>query len=247
MPSRKRGNSRRSFSDDGNANDLAEVLLGLYVPWNQLPALSRLHAAGCGTARDAYAKIWSIVEPAFCPHNRNFASNIDLLRKSKEDSQIDAALRKSMNRSEDTFIHGLDGNVPADLDSFDGEEALDTLLEDFSTETLIAAYHSRSWYKESLIAGQRIPTLLSGVARTPLLQLENLLPLDIFRLRLSIDFTMESFTSFDSSFCFPLEPPPLNPLAFSLINWTILHLNKTLLIHLTPLLLAPLLLPLLTT
>lgn len=46
---------------------------------------------------------------------------------------------------------------------------------------------------------------------------------------------------------FLLNPPPLTPLAFSLINWTILHLNWTLLIHLIPLLLAPLLWPLLTT
>jgi hypothetical protein len=37
-------------------NDLAEVLLGLFVPWNQLTALSRLHAVGCGKTRDAYAK-----------------------------------------------------------------------------------------------------------------------------------------------------------------------------------------------
>jgi hypothetical protein len=163
-------------------DDLAEVLLGLFVPWNQLPAIFRLHAAA-GT-RDAYAKIWSIVEPTLCPHNRNFASNIELLRKSKEDSQIDAALRRAMDGSQNSLACDLDGGLPADLDLFDGEEALDTLLEDFSTEALIAAYHSvaRSWYKESLIAGQRIPTLVSGVAQTPVLQLENLLPLDILRL-----------------------------------------------------------------
>jgi len=29
-------------------NDLAEVLLGLFVPWNQLPALFQQHAAGYG-------------------------------------------------------------------------------------------------------------------------------------------------------------------------------------------------------
>jgi hypothetical protein len=147
-------------------NDLAEVLLGLFVPWNQLPALSRLHAAGCGTARGAYAKIWSIVEPTLSPHNRNFASNIELLRKSKEDSQIDAALRRAMNGSRNSFTHDLNSELPANLDMSDGEEALDTLLEDFTTETLIAGYYSvaRSWYKESLIAEQRIPTLLSGVA-----------------------------------------------------------------------------------
>ena len=165
-------------------NDLAEVLLGLFVPWSQLPALSRLHAAGCGIARDVYAKIWSVVKPILSLHNRNFASNIELLRKSKEDSQIDAALRRVMSGSKDSCSCDVDTEIPTDLDLFDSEVALDTLLEDFSTETLIAAYHSiaRSWNKESLNAGQRIPTLLSGMAQTPLLQLGILLPLDIFRL-----------------------------------------------------------------
>jgi hypothetical protein len=57
-------------------NDLAEMLLGLFVSWNQLPALSRQHVADYETTPDAYAKIWSIVEPTLSPHNRNFASNI---------------------------------------------------------------------------------------------------------------------------------------------------------------------------
>ena len=84
------------------------MLLGLFVPWNQLPALSRLHTAQCGTTRDSYAKIWSIVEPTLSPHNRNFASNIELLQKSKEDSQIDAALRRAMNGSKDSFARDVD-------------------------------------------------------------------------------------------------------------------------------------------
>jgi hypothetical protein len=164
-------------------NDLAEVLLGLFVPWNHLQTLFRQHAANYKTTRDACAKIWKIVEPTLSPHNRNFASNIELLRKSKEDSQIDAALRRAVNRSHNSSDGDLDDEVPADLD-LDDEEPLDTLKEYFSTETLIAAYHSvaMSWCKESLIAGQRIPTLLSGATQARVLQLENLLPLDIFRL-----------------------------------------------------------------
>jgi len=164
-------------------NDLVEVLFGLFVPWNQLPALTRQYTADYGTTQDAYTKIWSIVEPTLSPHNRNFASNIELLRKSKEDSRIDTVLRRAMNGSEDTFDHDLHDEVAADLD-FDVEEPLDALNEDFSTETLITAYHSvvLSWRKESLIAGQRIPTLLAGTTQARGLQLESLVPLDIFRL-----------------------------------------------------------------
>ncbi|KIN00068.1 hypothetical protein OIDMADRAFT_55958 [Oidiodendron maius Zn] len=69
------------------------------------------------------------------------------LAESKEDSQIDAALRRAMDGSQNSFTRDLDVEAPADLDLFDDEEALDTLQEDFSTETLIAAYHSvaTSW------------------------------------------------------------------------------------------------------
>lgn len=52
-----------------------------------------------------------------------------------------------MDGSQNSFTRDLDVEAPADLDLFDDEEALDTLQEDFSTETLIAAYHSvaTSW------------------------------------------------------------------------------------------------------
>jgi hypothetical protein len=164
-------------------NDLAEVLLGLFVPWNQLPALFQQCSAEYGRARDACAKVWKIVEPTLSPHNRNFASNLELLRKSQEDSRIDAALRRAMNGSQNSFDRDLDGEVPDDLE-LDDEDSLNTLQEDFSTETLIAACHSvaMSWCNESLLARQRILALLSGATKTRVLQLKNLLPLDIFRL-----------------------------------------------------------------
>jgi hypothetical protein len=44
-------------------NDLAEVLLGLFVPWEQLPALFRQHASHYETKRDVCAKVWAIVQP----------------------------------------------------------------------------------------------------------------------------------------------------------------------------------------
>src|SRR6266516_7352760 len=122
-------------------NDLAEVLLGLFVPWNQLPALFRQHAAEYDVKRDACANIWSIVEPTLSPHNRNFASNIELLRKSKEDVQIDSALRKAMEMSQDSFDRDVDDIDPTSLD-LDVEEPLHSLHENFSTESFIAAYHS---------------------------------------------------------------------------------------------------------
>lgn len=147
-------------------NDLAEVLLGLFVPWNRLPDLFRHHAVYYEVKREACARIRAAVEPTLSPHNRNFASNIELLRKSKEDSRIDTVLRGSMNRPDDSFYCDVDDVVPGDMD-LDAEEPLDTVNENFSTETLIAAYHSitMSWRKESLIAGQRIATLSSRASQ----------------------------------------------------------------------------------
>jgi len=69
-------------------NDLTEVLLGLFVLWNRLPDLFRHHAVYYEVKREACARIWAAVEPTLSPHNRNFAGNIELLRKSKEDSRI---------------------------------------------------------------------------------------------------------------------------------------------------------------
>ena len=88
-----------------------------------------------------------------------------------------------MDKSQDSFDRDVEEIEPPNLDS-DNEEAQNSLDEDFSAESLIAAYHSvaRSWYKESLIAGQRIPTLCCGMSSAPVLRLESLLPLDIFRL-----------------------------------------------------------------
>jgi hypothetical protein len=76
-------------------NDLAEILLGLFVPWGQLPALFQEHADSVPTKRDACSRIWKTVEPTLVPYLRMFAANIELLRKSREDSYADAKLRKT--------------------------------------------------------------------------------------------------------------------------------------------------------
>src|SRR5579871_781134 len=74
-------------------NDFAEVLLGLFVPWDELPVLFQKHASAYDIKRDACSMIWEIVEPTLPPHIRNFAHNIELLRKSKEDVKLDTTLR----------------------------------------------------------------------------------------------------------------------------------------------------------
>jgi Helitron helicase-like domain at N-terminus/PIF1-like helicase len=160
-------------------NDIAEVLLGLFVPWDRLPLLFQQHAATYPVKRDACSQIWDIVEPTLAPHNRDFANNIEMLRKSKEDCQIDAALRRN-DHSQDFFDQEIDDVALANLEADD--EAL--AYEGLSSESLVAAYHSiaRSSYRDFAAAAQHYPGLLADIHPAPVLRARSLLPLDIFRL-----------------------------------------------------------------
>jgi hypothetical protein len=90
-------------------------LLRLFVPWDRLPLLFQQHAATYDVKRDACAHIWSIVEPKLSPHNRDFANNTEMLRKSKEDCQIDeVALRRTDNSQVDDVALA---NLEADDDA----------------------------------------------------------------------------------------------------------------------------------
>ena len=149
-------------------NNLAKILLGFFMPWDQLPSLFQRHATNYNPKRDACSKIWHIVEPTLRLHNRNFAQNFILLRKSREDVRIDAALRAS----QDHFDHDI-GLGDLDLDT---EEPLNSLRHEFTAETLITAYHSivTSWHKEGLTAGKRIPSLSPRSNQIQRLQLQSL-------------------------------------------------------------------------
>lgn len=75
-----------------------------------------------------------------------------------------------MDRRDDSFDRDIGDLEPADLDLEDAEGPLRSLHEDFSTETLIAAYHSiaASWNAESLTVGQGIPNLLPRASQRAL-------------------------------------------------------------------------------
>lgn len=73
-------------------NDFAEVFLGFFVPWEQLPSLFLRYNE---PKRDASFAVWRSIEPSLPEHIRHFARNMDLLHKSREDVKVDAALRSS--------------------------------------------------------------------------------------------------------------------------------------------------------
>ena len=164
-------------------NDLAEVLLGFFLPWDQLPVLFQRHASEYNLKRDACSKIWGIVKPTLSPHNHNFARNMELLRKSREDGMIDTALRNATAASQDSLDYDIDDMQPDNFD-LDAEDTLNSPQQEFTMEALISAYHSitTSWHKERFAAGKRIPSLSCRTNLVQRLQSRSLLPLDIFQL-----------------------------------------------------------------
>ncbi|KAI1829024.1 hypothetical protein DTO027I6_10052 [Penicillium roqueforti] len=123
------------------ANDIAEVLLGLFVPWQQLAPHFQHCAAAAAAKRDACAQVWATVEPMLAPHIQNFAKNVGLLRKSKEDCRADAELWKRSGRASDSFDRDMDDLDPTDL-ATDNDEPFQNADEAFNANTLLAAFHS---------------------------------------------------------------------------------------------------------
>src|SRR6202046_5717239 len=137
-------------------NDIAEILLGLFVPWDKLPLLFLQHA----TQLNPYTRLWTAVEPRLPPHIRDFARNIELLRQSKAACKLDAVLRDAAGQMADgSFDRDVD---ELDVQDFDLEDEDGTVRnDDVDVETLIAAYDSlrNRWNREDLLRSERIPAL----------------------------------------------------------------------------------------
>jgi hypothetical protein len=148
---------------DAIANDVAEILLGLFLPWERLR--DRLFREP--HEENIFSFVWSSVEPTLAPHIQEFAANIDLLRKSKEDCQIDARLRQSAKYHAEMFDQHVDHIDPADIDPEDPQNN-DCFItpedERFTAETLIAAYNtiSKTWGRDCFIAAKKAPILATS-------------------------------------------------------------------------------------
>ena len=159
---------------DAIMEDMAEILLGLFVPWEDLALLFLRHA----TLPNHSTRVWAAVEPTLPAHLRDFARNVELLRKSKEDCQLDAKLRSSVNQVADDFDRNVDELDQTGFESDDeGEPSLTDHVANVNVETLITAYHSirNTWHQETLVAAQRIPSLIRGSTLIQKNQLSNLL------------------------------------------------------------------------
>jgi hypothetical protein len=71
------------------------------VPWQKIVPLFERHCADYRTRDDAYAWVWSIIEPTLPAHLQMYARNFKLLQKTKEEMSIDRALRATETEGTD--------------------------------------------------------------------------------------------------------------------------------------------------
>lgn len=163
-------------------NDMAEILLGLFVPWEKLPSLIQRIPMQAENPHSILHQIWTLVEPVLPAYCRTFAQNIDLLRKSKDDCQADAMFRKRNSQHMSLIDHELAD--PPYFDDDSGNEPphpLSAEPESLNTETLIAALFStsRNWAQELQDAQSHIIALAANAFHPLSLQPQYFRPIEI--------------------------------------------------------------------
>jgi hypothetical protein len=162
-------------------NDLAEILLGLFIPWQNLQSLFHQTRTGSATTVDLH-HIWMSIEPTLSSYVRTFAQNIELLRKSKTDCQADAILRDRSAQNTSSVDQDLTSPPYPISDSENESIRFSQHVDDsISKETLLAAFFAigRGWSNEANDAQRRIPTLTSTSLPSSPLQFDNFGPIPI--------------------------------------------------------------------
>jgi hypothetical protein len=157
-------------------NDVAEVLLAFFVPWDKIPSLFTLHCPDHAVRTDANSHVWTIVEPTLLPHLRQYARNFSLIHKSKEDMAIDMSLR-AMETGDMELVE--DPAMMSDDDIIPDSSVLHNC--NFSTETLLMACNHivSTWFKDDLMMAQRFGHLHVDWSHSTHLEEENLVSLDL--------------------------------------------------------------------
>jgi hypothetical protein len=173
-------------------NDLAAILLALFVPWEILPRLFNNSLSVCGDECDAHcnqsshtglhacAFVWTRVEPTLPQHVRDFARNIGLLRKSKRDVEVDMMERNAVSAfamQGSLHLDDDDMDILADVDpeSVDDGARVDGSVDD--TSLCIASHLVRTrWRDQDGVAAAGIPALHEPWKEFPNLSLDNFTP-----------------------------------------------------------------------
>ncbi|KAJ5556021.1 hypothetical protein N7513_003663 [Penicillium frequentans] len=163
-------------------NDLAEILLGMFIPWQNLRSLFHQTPVDSRATHDMLHHIWMSVEPTLPAHIRTFAANIELLRKSKSDCQADIILRSRSSQNTSPVDQELTGPPEPTSDSENEPTTLSQSVGDsFSKETLLAAFFAigRGWSNEANDVQRRIPTLIPTILPSLSFRFDNFGPIQI--------------------------------------------------------------------
>jgi Helitron helicase-like domain at N-terminus/PIF1-like helicase len=173
-------------------NDLAAVLLALFVPWDTLPPLFDDIINLCGddcnancdqsshTGLQVCSIAWVKVRDALPEHIQDFARNVQLLRKSKDDADVDkvermtlaSAMKEAFNPDLDNAQDTLDEVADINGTGINGSVADDTLRLSYN---LIR----RRWITEDRSTVSDIEALRLPWQELPSLTIENYTPVAI--------------------------------------------------------------------
>jgi hypothetical protein len=148
-------------------NDLAGILLALFVPWEILPSLFIDVLDICGdecktdcdrsshTGLQACWIVWARVKETLPEHVQEYARNVEILRKSREDVDIDMAERKA---AASAMQVAFDPDLDDADDRVEDSELMNGSVDD---DTLRISYHliRRRWAEGDRITGADIPHL----------------------------------------------------------------------------------------
>ena len=166
-------------------NDLAGVLLALFVPWETLPSLfddvmgicgDECNAGcdqSCHTGLQACSIVWSRIVNTLPERVQDLARNVEILRKSKDDVDVDMAERKAAaSAMQDAF----------NPDPEDTENMVDETTEingSVDDDTLRLSYHlvRQRWAREDRITATDIAPLLRPWDEPPTLSVESFQPI----------------------------------------------------------------------
>jgi hypothetical protein len=168
-------------------NDLATVLLALFVPWETLPSLfNDMSICGddCNTNCDksrhtglqACSIVWSKIRASLPEHVQDFVRNVEILRKSKEDADVDMIERKAAASAM---------QIAFNPDGDDGDEILDEASDingSVDDDTLRTSYYliKRRWAKEDRSITAGFAALQQPWRDLPTISAESFTPIHIF-------------------------------------------------------------------
>jgi PIF1-like helicase/Helitron helicase-like domain at N-terminus len=162
-------------------NDLAGILLALFVPWEILPSLFHDVKDICGDECDANCDklshtglqvcsiVWAKIKNSLPKHVQEFARNVELLRKTKDDVDIDMIERKAA-------ASAMQNAFNPDLDDADEMVAGSTVLNgSVDNDTLRLSYHliKQRWTREDQIMTAKISLLQQRWQEPAALSLES--------------------------------------------------------------------------